>query len=280
MLLAAGLAVRGPLLGHVCVDLASVADTVVVERADPEVQPELVWPPLPEWLAALPASALVAGPDDVRPGSVVARPLVLDGDRLYLHRYWRYEQASWPTIVDRSDQAADRGDQPATGPTNSPRPAPSAGARPAVRSRRAGPGRSSAPGRRVGADPPAHGDRRRPGNGQDPNGGPAARRPRGARDRRRSTARHPPRCAHGQGRVPHDRGRRGSGREADELPAEVRDRLLATEAVTLHRLLGSDGRGGFRHDCRRSAAGRRRGGRRELDGLPAADGPPVRRGPP
>ena len=36
VLLALALAVRGPLLGHVCVDLDSVADTVVVDRSDPD----------------------------------------------------------------------------------------------------------------------------------------------------------------------------------------------------------------------------------------------------
>jgi exodeoxyribonuclease V alpha subunit len=80
VLLAAAFAVRGPRLGHVCVDLATVRDQVIVEG---DVAVDLARLPWPEgWVEAVAASALV-GPD---------RPLRLEGTRLYLDRYWREER--------------------------------------------------------------------------------------------------------------------------------------------------------------------------------------------
>lgn len=80
VLLGAAFAVRGPRLGHVCVDLATVRDQVIVEG---DVAVDLARLPWPEgWVEAVAASALV-GPD---------RPLRLEGTRLYLDRYWREER--------------------------------------------------------------------------------------------------------------------------------------------------------------------------------------------
>ena len=90
--LAVALAVRGPRLGHVFVDLATIPDTATVESDEPVDLSELSWPAKEEWLGALERSELVAaGEDDAGPGE--ARPLRLLGSRLYLDRYWREERA-------------------------------------------------------------------------------------------------------------------------------------------------------------------------------------------
>jgi exodeoxyribonuclease V alpha subunit len=88
--LAAALAVRGPRLGHVFVDLATIRDTAVVESDEPVDVPALPWPVAGRWMAVLKASTLVAvGEEDPRSD----RPLRLLGTRLYLDRYWHEERA-------------------------------------------------------------------------------------------------------------------------------------------------------------------------------------------
>ena len=83
VVLAAALAVRAPRFGHVCVDLRHVQSTVTVDDDVAIAVAELPWPAdVSAWIAALRDSALV-GPD---------RPLRLDGERLYLERYWLAEQ--------------------------------------------------------------------------------------------------------------------------------------------------------------------------------------------
>jgi exodeoxyribonuclease V alpha subunit len=68
--------------GHVCLDLNDLAGTSLFAQVGTP------WPApaLDAWSATLLASPVVGRPDD-------ARPLVLDGHgRLYLQRYWHYEQ--------------------------------------------------------------------------------------------------------------------------------------------------------------------------------------------
>jgi exodeoxyribonuclease V alpha subunit len=92
--LAVALTVRGPRLGHVFVDLATIRDTASVESEEPVDLSELPWPGVEEWLAAVAASELVAvGEDDARSDFTAARPLRLLGTRLYLDRYWREERS-------------------------------------------------------------------------------------------------------------------------------------------------------------------------------------------
>ena len=79
--LAAALAVRGPRLGHVYVDLATVRETTVVDVDEPIDLSALPWPEPGGWAARVRASALAAA----------GGPLVLEGTRLYLDRYWREE---------------------------------------------------------------------------------------------------------------------------------------------------------------------------------------------
>jgi exodeoxyribonuclease V alpha subunit len=72
--LAVALAVRALRNGSVCVDLRSVEHQVGVDG--------LPWPDVDAWLEAIQASALAGTPPAVR----------VEGDLLYLDRYWREEQ--------------------------------------------------------------------------------------------------------------------------------------------------------------------------------------------
>jgi exodeoxyribonuclease V alpha subunit len=87
--LAAALAVRGPRLGHVFVELSTISATATVETDDVPVDlSALPWPAAQSWIAAVGASELVAlGEDD----PATNRPLRLLGNRLYVDRYWREE---------------------------------------------------------------------------------------------------------------------------------------------------------------------------------------------
>ncbi len=83
--LAAALAVRSTRYGHVCVRLPRLREAVVVDGGDPAEIDALPWPDSQAWTAAVAESPLVGdGGDD--------RPLVLVDDRLYLERYYRFEQ--------------------------------------------------------------------------------------------------------------------------------------------------------------------------------------------
>jgi len=86
--LAVALAVRGPRLGHVFVDLATIRDTATVESDEPVDLSALPWPVVDEWLGELAGSDLIALGEEGEEG-----PLRLLGTRLYLDRYWRDERA-------------------------------------------------------------------------------------------------------------------------------------------------------------------------------------------
>ena len=101
--LAVALAVRGPRLGHVFVDLATIRDTASVESDEPVDLSVLPWPGVDEWLAALAASELVAVGEDGPRRHDESRPLRLLGTRLYLDRYWREECA---VAADLNDMTA------------------------------------------------------------------------------------------------------------------------------------------------------------------------------
>jgi len=81
--LAAALAVRGPRLGHVCVDVATLRASVAVDAEETVDVSALPWPETAPWLDALAASPAV-GTD---------RPLRLEGTTLYLDRYLHEERA-------------------------------------------------------------------------------------------------------------------------------------------------------------------------------------------
>ncbi len=115
--LAAALCVRALRHGHTCVDLHSVAETVDVEvspdgppswiagiatvaagSAPPGWADRLVWPEPSRWAESLEGSRAVARHDPLSgermdSGSrAELAPLVFDGRRVYLERYWRYER--------------------------------------------------------------------------------------------------------------------------------------------------------------------------------------------
>ena len=85
LILAAALTSRRRSDGAVCIDLGRIARDGIFIVADGEVEP-IPCPGLESWIARL-RSASVVG----RPGEF--RPLILDErHRLYLQRYWKYEQ--------------------------------------------------------------------------------------------------------------------------------------------------------------------------------------------
>jgi exodeoxyribonuclease V alpha subunit len=88
VLLALALAVRGPRLGHVLVDLATIRETVAVDTEEPVDLDGLPWPEPVSWRERVAACVLVgvSGEDDA-----AALPLRLAGTALYLDRSWREE---------------------------------------------------------------------------------------------------------------------------------------------------------------------------------------------
>jgi len=80
-LLAASLVSRKRREGHTCVDLSMLAATVF-DHQDPD---SLICPSLEEWLNVLERSPVVGRPGDYK-------PIILNGARLYLYRYWDYEK--------------------------------------------------------------------------------------------------------------------------------------------------------------------------------------------
>lgn len=89
VLLLAALARRAVSLGHVCLDLSGLAGK---RRGGAETD----WPGLEELARELALSPLVGrGKED-------PSPLILEGNRLYLQRYWRYEEELAGQLLDRA----------------------------------------------------------------------------------------------------------------------------------------------------------------------------------
>ncbi len=88
-LLALAVAARAPRFGHVCTPLDDMA--VRLAELDGEEADGLPWPSPDAWAARLARSGVVASVPQLGDGPI--RPLVWDGGRLYLHRYWHYELA-------------------------------------------------------------------------------------------------------------------------------------------------------------------------------------------
>jgi exodeoxyribonuclease V alpha subunit len=100
VLLAAAFAARAPRFGHICVVPADLAGSIVVDDAQLPAIVTLPWPDPVRWAARLSASPAVRGPDD--PPGDVTLPLVWDGTRLYLERYWRFEQRVADDLLRRA----------------------------------------------------------------------------------------------------------------------------------------------------------------------------------
>ncbi|MGE0082991.1 MAG: exodeoxyribonuclease V subunit alpha [Desulfococcaceae bacterium] len=92
ILLSAALVSRSQRNGHICMDLTSAAGTSLKEGKN---SIPVVCPALEDWLAVLGSSGVAGKPGDFK-------PLVLDHkNRLYLHRYWEYEQHLAELILKR-----------------------------------------------------------------------------------------------------------------------------------------------------------------------------------
>ena len=102
VLLAVALAVRGPRLGHVHVDLRRIRDTAAVDTEEPVDLDTLAWPEPEAWIVAVAASPLVA-PETA---ADQVRPLRLTGDWLYLDRYWAEEVQVAQALVAMAGRAA------------------------------------------------------------------------------------------------------------------------------------------------------------------------------
>ena len=113
VLLAVALAVRGVRAGSVCVELATVADSVVPDEDAPPV--DLAWPR--DWTALTDSPVVAVGAD------APWRPLRLVDGLLYLDRYWQQEQLVRRELDERAARPAPPVDLAAL-PALFPGPAP------------------------------------------------------------------------------------------------------------------------------------------------------------
>jgi len=99
LFLAAALASRYVRCGHICLDLNSLAGGSIASSE--AVEGPVTCPELEVWLRALKSSCAVGRPGDFK-------PLILDNNnRLYLQRYWRYEQDIAQNILCRISTIAE-----------------------------------------------------------------------------------------------------------------------------------------------------------------------------
>lgn len=96
--LAAALATRAPRLGHVAVDLSTIARSVTTEVTSDDGEGDdlvaaLPWPPASSWTRMVEHSPLVNAP---------GAALVVHGGLLYLERYRRYEEAVAEQLLGRA----------------------------------------------------------------------------------------------------------------------------------------------------------------------------------
>jgi len=76
--------------GHICLDLSGLAEKPLLD--DP--LDSVIFPKLSKWRKILQASPVVGKPGDFR-------PLICDGSRLYLYRYWNYERRLVDNLKER-----------------------------------------------------------------------------------------------------------------------------------------------------------------------------------
>lgn len=102
VLLAVALTVRGTRHGSVVLDLATAADTTAADvNESPEggdvlpISTSLAWPQPVSWAAAVAASPITNG----MPGT---HPVVMQGTRLWLDRYWQQEASVANELLGRS----------------------------------------------------------------------------------------------------------------------------------------------------------------------------------
>ena len=98
--LAAALASRWRSDGHICLDLEELAGSVFPDKPAEGVEPVPI-PALKPWVRELRRSPVVGSPGEFK-------PLILDArHRLYLHRYWEYEQCLASEILKRAAATPD-----------------------------------------------------------------------------------------------------------------------------------------------------------------------------
>lgn len=107
VLLAAALCSEQLARGHVCLDL-SAAHTIVFPTSDSDLRIRQYnnWPQETDWIDSLQNSPLVTVVERDADWEAAATPLVLDADRrrLYLARYWYFEQRLAANIASRLKQ--------------------------------------------------------------------------------------------------------------------------------------------------------------------------------
>ena len=108
-LLALALVARATRLGHVCLELEQVRLQIVASQDDAGTAADLPLPDVAAWSEALEIGPLVATPDRAHEDPL--RPLVWDGRRLYLQRYWSFELSVARQVAARSGITADGSDQ-------------------------------------------------------------------------------------------------------------------------------------------------------------------------
>ncbi len=102
--LAAALASAFQRQGHICLDLPAVAGTRLLKNDG-----ECACPELNEWRGKLEKSPVVGEPGEFK-------PLILDGkSRLYLHRYWEYQEKLAESIKNRVNGLAEPNNPQKTG---------------------------------------------------------------------------------------------------------------------------------------------------------------------
>ena len=103
VLLALALVSRATRLGHVCLELSDVERQVAAGQDDDGTRVALPLPDPVAWRMALAGSPLVATEEHA--ATTPLRPLVLAGDRLYLQRYWASEAAVARQLAERRETA-------------------------------------------------------------------------------------------------------------------------------------------------------------------------------
>ncbi len=100
----AAIAMRAVALGHVCADLERVVSRPPVGQDGAPL--EFDWPNVEEWIKAIEGAAFVhkVGAET---GTPRATPLILRGGRLYLTRYFQYEQELAVSLLKRTVHRAD-----------------------------------------------------------------------------------------------------------------------------------------------------------------------------
>jgi exodeoxyribonuclease V alpha subunit len=91
VLVALALVARATRLGHVCLELDEVGRQLAASREAASADTAVVVPETASWRSALSGSPLVAPEEEADRDPL--RPMVLAGNRLYLQRYWAFEVA-------------------------------------------------------------------------------------------------------------------------------------------------------------------------------------------